>query len=61
VVLTGAPLVGGLLTLAGCQLTALGVIWRQPWTPLAAPGRAASAPGVQEAGGAAQVRAGARP
>ena len=55
VVLTGVPLVRGLLTLTGCRLTALGVTWKQPWTPLVGAGRAASLPVSQDAGGLAQV------
>lgn len=49
------PLVRGLLTLTGCRLTALGVTWKQPWTPLVGAGRAVSLPVSQDAGGLAQV------
>ena len=35
VLLTGTPLAGGMYTVVGCQVTALGVSWRQPWTPRA--------------------------
>ena len=61
VVLTGVPLVRGLLTLTGCRLTALGVTWKQPWTPLVGAGRASSLPVSQDAGGLAQVIACIRP
>ena len=33
VVLTGTPLTKGMFTVVGCHVTALGVSWRQPWTP----------------------------
>lgn len=56
VVLTGVPLGKGLLTLTGCRLTALGVTWKQPWTPLVGSAHASPSAGSQEAGGLAQVR-----
>ena len=55
VVLTGVPLGKGLLTLTGCRLTALGVTWKQPWTPLVGSAHASPSAGSQEAGGLAQV------
>ena len=33
VLLTGAPLTAGLFTITGCQVTAMGVSWKQPWLP----------------------------
>ncbi len=33
VLLTGIPLTVGMFTVVGCDVTALGVSWRQPWTP----------------------------
>lgn len=55
VVLTGVPLGKGLLTLTGCRLTALGVTWKQPWSPLVGSAHASPSAGSQEAGGLAQV------
>ncbi|KAK9837091.1 hypothetical protein WJX81_002340 [Elliptochloris bilobata] len=56
VILTGVPLGKGLLTLTGCRLTALGVTWKQPWTPLVGTMQASSSSGSQEAAGLAQAR-----
>ena len=33
VLLTGVPLTAGLFTITGCQVTAMGVSWKQPWLP----------------------------
>ena len=33
VLLTGTPLTVGMFTVVGCRVSALGVSWRQPWTP----------------------------
>ena len=33
VLLTGVPLTAGLFTVTGCQVTAMGVSWKQPWLP----------------------------
>lgn len=59
VLLTGIPLTVGMFTVVGCDVTALGVSWRQPWTPryLFVAGTAwpkEQAP-VKELGGGAQV------
>ena len=35
VLLTGTPLTVGMFTVVGCRVSALGVSWRQPWTPRA--------------------------
>ncbi|BDA44212.1 probable trafficking protein particle complex subunit 9 at N-terminal half [Coccomyxa sp. Obi] len=60
VLLTGIPLTVGMFTVVGCHVTALGVSWRQPWTPrhvfLAESAWPKEHASTKEPGGQAQAR-----
>ena len=57
VLLTGIPLAPGLFTITGCQVSAMGVSWMQPWLSRSAfLGQVtAEQAGASEQGGHAQV------
>lgn len=57
VLLTGVPLTAGMFLITGCQVTAMGVSWKQPWLPRSALlGQGASQQaGVKDQGGHPQV------